>query len=107
VLSIVMQGTQNGFGDDSGLSITSTQVTLGTSTVRQLYQGQLTGLRAGDYRWRITALLAKTGASTSQVQLSISMNISTSGQLTGTIQGNSTSGQSLPSSINVNNGVQE
>lgn len=107
VLSIVMQGAQNGSGNDGGLSITSTQVALGTSTATQLYQGQLTGLRAGDYGWRMTALLAKTGASASQVQLSISMNISASGQVAGTIQGNSTSGQSLPPSINANNAEQE
>lgn len=101
VLTIVMQGTQNGFGDDGGLSITATQVTLGTSSVTQLYQGQLTGLRAGDSRWRMTALLAKAGSSSSQVQLSISMIVSSSGQVTGTVQGVPTSGQSVPSSSNV------
>lgn len=88
VLTIVMQGTQNSFGDDGGLSITATQVTLGTSSVTQLYQGQLTDLRAGDSRWRMRALLAKAGSSSSQVQLSITMIVSSSGQVTGTVQGN-------------------
>ena len=101
VLTVVMQGTQNGFGDDGGFSITATQVTLGTSSVTQLYQGQLTGLRAGDSRWRMRALLAKAGSSSSQVQLSITMTVSSSGQVTGKVQGVPTSGQSVPSSSNV------
>jgi hypothetical protein len=110
VLTVVMQGAQSGFGDDNGISITSTQVALGTSSNAQLYSGQLTDLRAGDTRWRMTALVSQAGSSSNQVQLSITMNVSSSGQVTGTIQGTPTSGQSVPSSSNngtSSNGVNE
>lgn len=110
-LTIVLQGTQSGFGDDNGgLSISSTQVTLGTSSNAQLYAGQLADLRAGDTRWRMTALVAQGGSSSNQLQLSITMYVSSSGQVTGTIQGTPTSGQSVPSSPNngtSSNGVNE
>lgn len=111
VMTIVLQGTQSGFGDDNGgLSITSTQATIGTSSNTQLYAGQLTDLRAGDRRWRMTALVAKGGSSSSQLQLSIILNVTSSGQVTGTIQGAPTSGQSVPTSPNngtSSNGVNE
>ncbi len=62
VLTIVLKGTQENFGDgESGLSITSTRVMLGSDANAPLYQGHLTGLRNREYTWRMTALLAKSG----------------------------------------------
>jgi hypothetical protein len=88
VLTIVLKGTQNNFGDDGNeLSVTSTQVTLGKDATIPLYQGYLTGLRNGGYRWRMAALLAKAGATASQVQIQIEMQVGASGQVTGVIQG--------------------
>ena len=100
VLTIVMQGSQNGNSDDGVLSITATQITLGTSSNTQLYQGQLTDLRARNNHWRMVALLAKAGSSSSQLQLAITLTAFSSGQVTGTVQGVPTTGQSLPSSNN-------
>nr|HET6905187.1 hypothetical protein [Ktedonobacteraceae bacterium] len=99
VLTIVMQGSKN--GDDGTLSITTTQVTLGTSSAPQLYQGQLTDLRARNNHWRMVALLAQAGSSSSQMHLAITLTASSSGQVAGTVQGVPTTGQSLPSSNNV------
>jgi cytochrome b561 len=88
VLAIVLKGTQENLGDEgSGLSITSTQVMLGRDATIPLYQGHLTGLRNREYSWRMTALLAKTGITASQVEVQIEMQIGDSGQVTGVIQG--------------------
>ncbi|HEX9135151.1 MAG TPA: hypothetical protein VF844_22925 [Ktedonobacteraceae bacterium] len=88
VLTIVLKGTQENLGDEeSGLSITSTQVMLGRDATLPLYQGQLTGLRNREYSWRMTALLAKAGTTASQVQIQVEMQIGASGQVTGVIQG--------------------
>jgi hypothetical protein len=69
------------------LSFTSTQVKLSQDTAIPLYQGYLTDLRSNEYRWRMTALLAKVGAGTSRVQVQIEMQVDSSGQVTGVIQG--------------------
>jgi hypothetical protein len=88
VLAIVLKGTQENLGGEgSGLSITSTQVMLGRDATIPLYQGHLTGLRNREYSWRMTALLAKTGITASQVEVQIDMQIVDSGQVTGVIQG--------------------
>jgi hypothetical protein len=88
VLTIMLKGTQEDFGGrESGLSITSTQVKLSQDAAIPLYQGYLTGLRNREYRWSMTALLAKSGASTSRVQVQIEMQVRSSGQVTGVIQG--------------------
>ena len=88
VLTIMLQGTQESFGGQGGgLSITSTQVKLSQVAAIPLYQGYLTDLRSNQFRWRMTALLAKVGASTSSVQVQIEMQVDSSGQVTGVIQG--------------------
>ena len=88
VLTIMLKGTQENFGgQESGLSIISTQVKLSQDAAILLYQGNLTDLRSNGYRWRMTALLAKVGASTSKVQVQIEMQADSSGQVTGVIQG--------------------
>jgi hypothetical protein len=88
VLTIMLKGTQENFGGQgSELSITSTQVKLSQDAAIPLYQGYLTGLRSNEYRWRMTALLAKVGASTSRIQVQIEMQVDSSGQLNGMIQG--------------------
>ena len=96
VLTIMLKGTQENFGGQgSGLSITSTQVRLSQDASKPLYQGYLTDLRSNGYRWRMTALLSKSGPSTSGVQVQIEMQADSSGQVTGVIQG--TPVQSSPS----------
>ncbi|HEY6285532.1 MAG TPA: hypothetical protein VIX20_07720 [Ktedonobacteraceae bacterium] len=88
VLTIMLKGTQENFGgQESGLSITSTQVKLSQDAAIPLYQGYLTDLRNSEYRWRMTALVAKVGASTSRVQVQIEMQVDSSGQVTRVIQG--------------------
>jgi xanthosine utilization system XapX-like protein len=93
-LVIVLQGQQT--GDDGGLSISSTQVTLGQNATTALYQGTLTGLRT-ERRWRMTALLNKSGSS-NQLALQIEMQIDNVGQVSGYVQGTPTQGQSAPAS---------
>jgi len=88
VLTIILNGTQENFGgQDSELSITSTQVKLSQDASKPLYQGYLTDLRNRESRWRMTALLSKSGASTSGVQVQIEMQADSSGRVTGVIQG--------------------
>ncbi len=95
-LIIVLQGQQYS-GDDGGLAITSTQVTLGQNAITPLYQGGLTDLRSGR-RWRMTALLNKssTTGSSSQLGLQIEMQINGSGLVSGLVQGTPMQGQSSP-----------
>ena len=99
VLTIILQGTQEGFGGQgSGLSITSTQVKLGQDAARPLYQGYLTDLRSNEIRWRMSALLSNVGAGTNKVQAQIEMQVDSSGQVTGVIQGTPVQGSpSTPS----------
>lgn len=88
ILTVVLKGTQENFGSEGGgLSITSTQVTLGKNATIPLYQGYLTDLHNREYRWRMTALLAKAGTTANQVQLLIEMQVDASGQISGVIQG--------------------
>ena len=88
VLTIVLQARQDSFDDgERGLSITSSQVTLGKDATASLYQGHLTALQGDDYRWRMIGLLAKDGTTAVQVGIRIEMQVDTSGQVTGEIQG--------------------
>lgn len=88
VLTIVLQARQDSFdGGERGLSITSSQVTLGKDATASLYQGHLTALRGDDYRWRMIGLLAKDGTTAVQVGIQIEMQVDASGQVTGEIQG--------------------
>ena len=95
-LIIVLQGQQYG-NDNGGLSVTSTQVTLGQNAVTPLYQGALTDLRSGR-SWRMSALLNKSGTtgSSNQLGLQIEMQIDNSGQVSGLVQGTPTQGQNSP-----------
>lgn len=93
-LVIVLQGQQT--GDDDGLSISSTQVTLGQNATTVLYQGTLTGLRT-ERCWRMTALLTRSGSS-NQLTLQIEMQVDNSGQVSGYVQGTPTQRQSAPAS---------
>ena len=88
VLTVILNGRQQNFGgQDDELSITSTQVKLSQDASKPLYQGYLTDLRNREFRWRMTALLSKSGASTSGIQVQIEMREDSSGQVTGVIQG--------------------
>lgn len=85
VLTISMQGDASG-GDDGGVQITSTTVTLGTSSATALYRGQLTQLDTGG-RWRMTALLAGTAPGAGQIELRIRAAVDSSGNVAGTVTG--------------------
>jgi hypothetical protein len=88
VLTIVMQGTQESFGGQgSGLSITSTEVKLGQDAGTPLYQGYLTDIRSNEVRWRMAALLSNVGAGLNKLQVQIEMQVDSSGQVAGVIQG--------------------
>jgi hypothetical protein len=108
-LTIMMQGQQVAGGDDGGtrLSITSTQVTISQDGSTPLYQGYLTRLRNDDSSWRITALLAKPGASSAQLELQIRLAVDNSGNLTGVIQGAPAQGQTPSSQPALPPGQQE
>ncbi len=99
-LVIVLQGQQTG-DDDGGISISSTQVTLGQNATTVLYQGALTSLRT-ERLWRMTALLNKSGTSdnSNQLALQIEMQVDNSSQVSGYVQGTPTPQQSSPSSPN-------
>ncbi len=88
-------------GNGNGISISSTRVTLGQNASTVLYQGALTGLRT-ERRWHMTALLNKSGASgnSNQLALQIEMQVDSSDQVSGIVQGTPTQGQSTPSSPN-------
>ena len=88
VLIIVMQGTQESVrGQGDGLSITSTQVKLGQDATKPLYQGYLTDLRSNEVRWRMSALLSNVSAGMDRLQVQIEMQVDSSGQVAGVIQG--------------------
>ena len=71
---------------------------LSENAAMPLYQGYLTGLRSNDFRWRMSAMLTKVGASTSTVQVAIEMQVDSSGHVTGVIQGTPVQGSpSTPS----------
>ncbi len=88
VLTITMQGMQESLGgQDDGLSITSTQVKLGQEATKPLYQGPLTDLRSNEVRWRMSALLSNVSAGMNRLQVQIEMQVDSSGQVSGVIQG--------------------
>ena len=83
-ITIVLQGQP---GND-GLTITSTQVTLGQNSNTPLYQGTLTSIR-GERRINMTALLSKLGdqSATNAHQLQLQMQLRISGtQVSGSVQ---------------------
>ncbi len=99
VLSIMLQGTQDNFnGQGSGLSITSTEVKLGQDATRPLYQGSLTDLRSNEVRWRMSALLSNVSSGINRLQVQIEMQVDSSGQVAGVVQG--TPVQGSPSNPN-------
>ncbi|WIG59154.1 MAG: hypothetical protein OJF49_001901 [Ktedonobacterales bacterium] len=81
VLDIQLQGQAS--GDTGQLSVASTSVSLGTSATPALYQGQVTSLRGDDGRLRMTAHL--TGAQ-GQLDINISLRVSSGGAVTGTVR---------------------
>jgi hypothetical protein len=74
-------------GDDRGMSVTSSRVTLSQSNGSLLYTGTLTGLY-GERSWHMQALLNGAGANSgSQLQVEINVRITQDGQCSGTIAG--------------------
>jgi hypothetical protein len=91
-LQVVLQGQMLG-GDDGGarLNITASQVTLSASTGDPRYTGSLTSI-SGGRRWHMGALLTGAGASGSQVQVQMDLQIDSAGQVNGTVAGTPTAG---------------
>lgn len=88
VLQITLQGQAG--GDDGSLNITNTHVVLGTNAQTPLYSGPLTTLNA-DRQWRMTAQLTGMGTASGQLNVSIDVRVNSQQQVSGTIQGLTTS----------------
>ena len=90
VIQVQMRGFTGGFGDDGGgsgnVTITSTNVALGTSATSLLYRGQLTSLSTNS-TWHMNATLQSTQTSGQTLNLQLDATIDSSGNLTGTLQG--------------------
>ncbi len=85
-VQVTLQGQGQG-GDDGGLAVSSSLVTLGGSQSAVTYSGPLTQLN-GDRLWHMTALLKGTGASSQQILVTMDIRVSrNSGQCSGTISG--------------------
>jgi hypothetical protein len=78
-----------GFGNDSGVSIIQTSVTLGTASNPTLYSGQVTGLRASTSRWRITAAVSQQGSSANSITIRLSVSVGSDTTAQGTISASS------------------
>ncbi len=85
---VILQG-QSG-GDDGGIAITSSKITLSSSTGQQLYNGSLDNISGGRQIY-MAGVLKGTGANSgSQVQVQMEVRIDQSGQVTGRIAAGST-----------------
>jgi len=62
-------------------------VKLGQDATKPLYQGYLTDLRSNEVRWRMSALLSNVSAGMDRLQVQIEMQVDSSGQVAGVIQG--------------------
>jgi len=101
-VQVVLQG-QSGGGDDGGISISSTSVSLTSSNGQQLYSGLLSNV-SGDRRLLMSGSLNGTGANSgSQLQVQLTLRIYSSGQVTGTITAGSVTTTGTPAA----NGVSE
>lgn len=90
-VQVILQGQAAG-GDDGGLNINSSHVTLMSTGGQQLYAGSLTDMY-GNRRLYMTALLAGTGPNSgSQLQVQMVVQVNGSGQVSGTI----TAGSAVP-----------
>ena len=88
---VVLHGQSSG-GDNGGINISSSHVTLSSTGGQQLYSGSLTNM-FGERRWYMTALLTGTGSNSgNQLQLQMVVRVDGSGQVTGTI----TAGSATP-----------
>lgn len=90
-LRITLQGQPD--GGDGSISITSTNVVLGSNARTPLYRGPLTTLYAGD-QWHMTALLTGSGSNPNKLNVRIDLQINNAQQVNGTIQGTSTNATS-------------
>lgn len=95
-VQVMLQG-QSGGGDDRGLTITSSQVALLSSSGQQLFTGLVNNIY-GDRRLSMTATLAGTGTNSgSRLQVLITIRLDSSGKVTGTIA----AGSAVPSGSGV------
>ena len=88
-LTIVLDGVTRGGDDGDKLSATASQVSLGPSANAIAYRGQLTRLRSDDGRLFMEGILRPTGGSGSPLDLRLSLQIDSSGQLSGQAQATS------------------
>ena len=88
-LTIVLDGVTRGGDDGDKLSATASQVSLGPSANAIAYRGQLTRLRSDDGRLFMEGILRPTGGSGSPLELRLSLQIDSSGQLSGQAQATS------------------
>lgn len=91
-LTIVLDGVAQG-GDGGSLNVTATRVSLGPSASDITYRGQLSRVRNDDGGLFMEGILQPTGGSGSPMDLRVSLQIDSSGQVSG--QAQATNGSSL------------
>ncbi|GHO85545.1 ferric reductase-like transmembrane domain-containing protein [Dictyobacter formicarum] len=84
--------------NDNTLSITSSSVVLLNNAGQPLYTGSLTQFDASD-QWNMTAALTSTTDNSSQLQVQLKLQVSNSGQVSGTITGGSGADSSTNGSL--------
>ncbi|GAC1348271.1 MAG: hypothetical protein NVS3B14_01620 [Ktedonobacteraceae bacterium] len=101
-VQVMLQG-QSGGGDDGGMTINSSNISLLSSSGQQLYSGALSNI-SDERRLYLSGTLTGTGANSGrQLQVQITLRIYSSGQVTGTI----TAGSSQPGGTPVGSGFTE
>ncbi len=88
-LTIVLTGIAQ--GDDGGLSVTATQVTLGSNATTPTYRGQLSQLNSDGSRWLLEGILQPVSGTGSAIDLRVGLDVQRSGQVSGQAQASATS----------------
>jgi hypothetical protein len=91
-LTIILDGVAQG-GDGGSLNVTATRVSLGPSASDITYRGQLSRVRNDDGGLFMEGILRPTGGSGSPIDLRISLQVDSSGQVSG--QAQATTGSSV------------
>jgi hypothetical protein len=90
-IQVTLQG-QSGRGDDNGLSIAASQVSLLSSAGQQLYTGSVSNLYGDRHIWMVATLVGTGINGGQQMRVLITLRIARGGQVTGTI----TAGSAIP-----------
>jgi len=88
-LTILLTGVAQ--GDDGGLSVTATQVTLGPNATTVAYRGQLSQLSSDGSRWLLEGILQPVSGAGSPIDLRIGLDVQRDGQVSGQAQATMTS----------------